>query len=75
MFSSPEREERGRGLTLINMVGPAGRLIFFYCSEKILKCSICPSPLLLGGIKGGLRGRECIAFKSRGIPGRDNCTS
>ena len=74
MFSSPEREERGRGLTLINMVGPAGRLIFSLL-RKILKFSICPSPLLLEGIKRGLRSRESIAFKSRGMPGRDNCTS
>ena len=33
VFSSPEREERGRGLTLINMDGPAGQVVF-YCSEK-----------------------------------------
>ena len=75
MFSSPEREERGRGLTLISMDGPAGRLIFFLLPRKILKFSTCPSPLLLGGIKRGLRGRESVAFKSRGMPGRDNCTS
>ena len=74
VFSSPEREERGRGLTLINMDGPAGRLIFLLL-RKILKFSNCPSPLLLRGIKRGLRGRESIAFKSRGISGRGNCTS
>ena len=74
VFSSPEREERGKRLRLINMVGPAGRLIFLLL-RKILKFSNCPSLLLLGGIKRGLRGRESIAFKSRGIPGRDNCTS
>ena len=74
VFSSPEREERGRGLTLINMDGQAGRLVFLLL-RKILKFSNCPSPLLLGGIKRGLRARESIAFKSRRIPGRDNCTS
>ena len=34
VFSSPEREERGRGLTLINMDGPAGRLIFFTAQKN-----------------------------------------